>query len=172
MVKGACDLSSGDFDLTHISLIETASDNNNKKTVRKNSDDLRRSRQIFDGMSEFLKDADMAFVEIPVGSQTARAMTSYGICIGLLASLQVPLIQVTPNEVKLAGAGTKTASKKQMVDWATGEYPNAPWFSHRRGGQQVFTGKNEHVADALAAIYAGVKTDTFKQLIAFQRKLA
>lgn len=172
MVKGDCDLSSGNFDLTSVELIETASDNKNKKTVRKNSDDLRRARQIYEAMEAFVKGVDMAFVEIPVGSQSSRAMTSYGICIGLLASLKVPLIQVTPNEVKLAGAGTKTATKQQMIDWATSEFPDAPWFSVIRKGEQVYTGKNEHPADALAAIYAGAKTDTFKQLLAFQRKIA
>ncbi len=171
MVKGHFELAQGDFGLDEIKLIETASDNKNK-TVRKNSDDLRRAREIYEGMSAFLKGVNIAFVEIPIGSQSSRAMTSYGICIGLLASLKVPLIQVTPSEVKLAAVGNKNASKQQMIDWATDTFPEANWFSHKRGGNVHYTGKNEHVADALAAIFAGARTDTFQQLLAFQKKIA
>lgn len=172
MVKGHFEVSQGDFGLSDITLIETSSDNKNKKSVRKNSDDLRRATEIYEGMTDFLTGVDIAFVEIPIGSQTSRAMTSYGICIGLLASAKVPLIQVTPAEVKLAATGNKNATKQQMIDWATDTFPDAPWFSHKRGGHTHYSGKNEHVADALAAIFAGARTDTFQQLLAFQKKIA
>lgn len=172
LAKGACDISTGSFEPSDLLLIETASDDKNKKSVRKNSDDLRRSRELYAGMTNFLLGVDLAFVEIPVGSQTARAMTSYGICIGLLASINVPLIQVTPSEVKVAATGNKNATKKEMIEWAVNSYPSAPWLTHKRNNHFKITDKNEHLADAVAAIHAGAKTDTFKQLIAFQRKIA
>jgi Holliday junction resolvasome RuvABC endonuclease subunit len=160
------------FDLHELKLIQTKPDNNNKKSVRKNSDDLRRAKEIYEGFSQFLSDVDLAFVEVPVGSQSARSMTSYGICVGLLASVQIPLIQVTPNEVKLASVGSKTASKAQMIKWAISLYSDANWLTQRRGGRDVVTSKNEHLADAVAAVYAGMNTDTYKQLLAFNKRIA
>ncbi len=83
-------------------------------------------------------------------------MASYGMCIGLLASIQVPLIQVTPAEVKLAACKSKVATKQQMINWATTNYPGANWCKRKLKGVEVLTDKNEHLADALGAIYAGV----------------
>ncbi|WP_218958956.1 RuvC family protein [Salinimonas marina] len=123
-------------------------------------------------MTQFLLGVNLAFVEIPVGSQSARAMASYGICVGLLASIQIPIIQVTPAEVKIAATGSKTATKNEMIHWAVSQYSDADWLTTRRGGQDVVTNKNEHLADAVAAVHAGVKTDTFQQLLSFQRRIA
>jgi len=168
MAKGVLDLETGHFKLTDISLVKTATSTN--KRVRKNSDDLERAKKLYKGIHAFLLDVDMVCVEIPVGSQTARAMMSYGACIGLLASVNIPMVQVTPTEVKLAGAGTKTASKQAMIDWATQRYPNAEWLTKKQKGVVSFIGDNEHIADALAAIHAGVRTEQFNQAIAFYRR--
>ena len=84
---------------------------NVNKTVRKNSDDLNRARKHSEILKEILKDVDIVMVEIPVGSQTARAMASYGICIGILSQIETAMIQVTPTEVKVAATGNKTATK-------------------------------------------------------------
>ena len=69
-----------------------------------------------------------------------------------------------PNETKLATVGTRTASKAEMISWATDLYPKAPWI--KRGAK--FTLANEHLADALAVGHAGVKTDQFSQLLAMR----
>lgn len=136
------------------------------KQVRQNSMDLNRARHLFENMTSFIAQhkPDVICVEIPVGSQSARAMASYGMCIGLLASIDTPLIQVTPAEVKLRAAGSKTTTKAQMIEWATATYPEASWATVKRKGVIEYTAKNEHLADALGAIYAGVKTDEFKQM--------
>jgi Holliday junction resolvasome RuvABC endonuclease subunit len=133
----------------------------------KNSDDIERARKLHEGLHNFIQDADLVIVEVPVGSQSARAMASYGICIGIIASIDKPLIQVTPTEVKLAACGKKTASKAEMIDWATNQFPEANWIKHKSKGEWVLGNKNEHLADAVAAIVAGVKTDTFQQMNAF-----
>jgi len=92
-------------------------------------------------------------------------MASYGVCIGILASMKKPLIQVTPNEVKLAAVGKKTATKEQMIEWAINKYPTAPWLTRKFKGQITHVKSNEHLADATAAIHAGVKTDEFKRML-------
>lgn len=162
MVKGNLDLTTGILTDIELTLQSTAPDSSNK-TVRKNSQDLERARQLSVALHEFLDDVDMVFVEIPVGSQSARAMASYGMCIGVLSQVNHALIQVTPTEVKVAATGLKTASKLQMIEWATATYPNANWLTKKVKGITTFTNANEHLADAVAAIHAGVRTDEFKQ---------
>lgn len=170
MVKGNLNLEDGTLVLTDRMVIETKSNTANKKVVRKNSDDLERSKLIYTELTRFLKGVDLVFVEIPVGSQTARAMTSYGICIGVLSSITLPMIQVTPLEVKKAAVGKKTATKKEMIAWATSEYPELDWYTRKLKGESVFTGINEHVADAVATIHAGVLTQEFKHILMLNSK--
>jgi Holliday junction resolvasome RuvABC endonuclease subunit len=159
LVRGTVDISHEAFpvELSELTLVETDTDKSSRKVVRRNSEDLERARKLLRGMHRFIADADMVFVEVPVGSQSARAMASYGVCIGILASIGKPLIQVTPTEVKLAAVGTKTASKNEMIEWASGLYPNLNWLMSRG----KMTAKNEHLADAIGAIHAGLLTDEF-----------
>ncbi len=137
-----------------------------KKSVRKNSDDLRRARWLQANMRDACKGASVAMAEVPVGSQSARAMASYGICIGVLSSCKLPLIEVTPNEVKIISVGKKTASKAEMIAWATEKHPEANWKTRKLKGETVLTNDNEHLADAVAAIYAGIHSEQFKATVA------
>jgi len=141
------------------------------KVVRKNSDDLRRAKALYDEMVRFSQGCSIAFAEVPVGSQSARAMASYGVCIGVLAGCPLPLIQVTPTEVKLAGFGYKHATKEEMIQWATEKHPEANWLMKKRGGALTPTNDNEHLADAIGAVYAGIKTDQFRQAVAMLRSM-
>ena len=91
-------------------------------------------------------------------------MASYGVCVGVLGairSLGIPLIEVTPTEVKVAFTGNKTATKEEMIAEAIKLYPQAN-FPNQRGR---ITAKAEHVADAIAAIHAGVNTPMFQNLL-------
>ncbi|WP_062120246.1 hypothetical protein [Aureimonas sp. AU40] len=136
------------------------------KEVRKNSDDLRRALEIVDGQRDFISDCAVAFAEVPSGSQSATASYALGVATGALASCPVPIIQVQNFEVKLAAVGTKTASKEEMIEWAAEKYPDAPW---PKRGKKVIKGQAEHLADAIAAVHAGLKTQQFKQLLAIMR---
>lgn len=140
-----------------------------KKQVRKNSDDLRRAKWLQKKMIACCEGQDLAVVEMPFGSQSARAMAAYGISIGVLASCPLPLIEVTPNEVKLAGAGFKTATKDEMIEWAMKRHPEVKWLTANRGGKSVMTKKNEHIADAIAALHAGMDTTEFKLMMAIRK---
>ncbi|EHK6545808.1 hypothetical protein N7I40_004067 [Vibrio parahaemolyticus] len=169
MVKGFIDIDDDDFPFTIEQMVLQESKGADKKTakvVRKNSDDIRRAKSLHKALHEMLKDVNMVFVEVPVGSQSARSMASYGICVGIIASINKPMIQVTPTEVKLAAVGCKTASKQDMIDWATQAYPDASWLTVKRNGKSVLTAKNEHLADAIGAVHAGILTDQFIQAVA------
>lgn len=142
------------------------------KKVRRNSDDLRRANihaETLREMSDPEKVA-VAFVEVPVGSQSARAMASYGICIGVLTNCRCGMIEVTPTEVKVAATNTKTATKEEMIDWAYGKFKDAyGWLTRKTNGKYVLKKENEHLADAIGAINAGLKTSQWKQIKGFLR---
>lgn len=168
MAKGK--LENSYFTLDHLQLVSTEAATN-KKQIRVNSDDLNRAKLLHSAMQQFLEGVDMVAIEIPVGSQSARAMASYGICVGIISSIKIPILQVTPTEVKLAATSNKNATKKEMIDWATETFPNADWLYKKQRGVRSLVDKNEHLADAVAAIKAAAMSDTFKQLLAFRGKL-
>lgn len=142
------------------------------KTVRKNSDDLRRCIQLHEGFLEACQGASFAIAEVPHGSQSARAMASYGMCVGVLAACPIPLIQVNASEVKRASVGNEKATKKQMIEWAMDEHPYAPWIMRKVKGMLEPVDANEHLADSVAAIEAGIRTQQFKQAAAMFRSMA
>ena len=145
-------------------LIETVKDTS--KVVRRSSDDLRRGQNISGIVSEELEDCIVVFAEIPSGAQSARAAFALGMATGILSCIETPLIEVQPSETKMAAVGTKTASKEEMVEWAVARFPDAPWIKTKKGG---ILKKNEHLADAVAVGYAGLKTNDFKRLIAMMK---
>lgn len=143
-----------------IDLVET--EKSKSKTVRASSDTIDRCRKTYgfiqDAIEEFKP--SVIFAETPSGSQSSSAMKSYGITCQLIAALSPTPIEVTPIEVKKAVAGKKTVSKRDMIDWASNLYPELQW---KWNGKRL-QNKNEHMADAIAIAYAGVKTPEFLRL--------
>ena len=135
-----------------------------KTTLQKHSlqsiKDYSRAFEIYSNTLGFIDNAPkVVFVEFPIGSQSARAMASYGICLGILGSLgnSLPIISVTPNEVKMSTVGSRKASKEEMIQWATSTHPELEMPSRTlRGSPTLITSKAEHIADAVGAIYAGI----------------
>lgn len=151
--------------VTSLRIIETSETKVSKKLVRQNAQDVNASRLLVEGVRETVADAVIAFAEVPVGSQSSRAQTSYGVCCGVLGSIDIPLISVTPTEVKKAATGHGAATKEEMIEWAVSKHPEAPWFTINRKTGVELLNKNEHVADALAAIYAGMQTAEFREAV-------
>lgn len=166
---GSYDMGTGELVLTSVGIINTVS--SVCKQVRKNSLDLEAAAQLCRGAHKAIQNADVVFVEVPVGSQSARAMASYGICVGIMGSLRAlstPFIEVTPAEVKRAAVGSVTATKQQMIDWAVGKHPEANWPTvTKKGVISICASKAEHMADATAAIYAGLACNSFQQMLPF-----
>jgi hypothetical protein len=135
-----------------------------KKISNKNVEDLERAHVHKKFLKRMLQDVDFCFVELPTGSQSARAMASYGICIGLFAWVEVPYFVLTPTELKLAACNKRTASKEEMMSWAFKQLPEADWI---KGSTKIALKKNEHLADALAAIVAGLTSTVFKKSMLF-----
>lgn len=168
------DLESGLLDTPTLSIIQPRDDKS--KQVRKNSKDLALAKQLFEGAYAHAKDCKVVFVEVPVGSQSARAMASYGVCVGVLGSLSglgMHIIEVSPEETKKAMTGNKTATKDAMIAAAIDVYPFANWPRQERNGATFkkgdLKGEAEHVADAIGAIHAGCATPTFQTLLTLLR---
>lgn len=172
--KGVFDLETRVLTLTEVSVTEP--DLPKGKQVRQNSLDLEAAKQLYAGAIKASQGAHAVFIEVPVGSQSSRAMASYGICVGIVGSLRatgIPVFEVTPSEVKLAGFGKLTASKMEMIQWAMDKHPEANWPTYKqKGATLINTSRAEHQADATAAIYAGIASNQFQQLLPLLRQRA
>jgi Holliday junction resolvasome RuvABC endonuclease subunit len=167
--RGIYDTTTGALTITRLSLVNPVITKG--KQVRQNSLDLESAKQLCTAALDASQGAQAIFVEVPVGSQSSRAMASYGICIGVLGALRatgIPFFEVTPSEVKLASSGIKNASKQQMIAWAVKKHPEAGWPTYMQHGINVLCeSKAEHMADATAAIYAGLSCNSFQQMLPF-----
>lgn len=140
------------------------------KQVRVNSDDLRRSEELAGHAFAVGRRNRVSFGEFPVGSQSANAMKSCGVSFGIGASMRINgiiVIEVQAKASKKALTGDPGASKAKMIEAAMDLYPNAGWKYHRG----KLTDDNEHMADAIAAIHAGVLTAEFQQLMTLLNKV-
>ena len=146
--------------VTGMHLCETLKTKN--KQIRASSDTIVRCRETYRFVHNIINaiKPDVVFVETPSGSQQASGMKSYGVTCALIASINPDPIEVTPIEVKVAFMGNKTASKESIIEKASKLYPSLPWQYHA-GKLQA---KNEHCADAIAIVHAGIKTSDFKRL--------
>lgn len=152
----------GKLEIASLGLQQTAK---NKTIKRRSHDDIESSRSLFNFFQESISKADVLITELPSGSQSASAAKAYGVCIGILSSCSIPLIGVSPLEVKLCSVGDPKATKREMIEWATGLYPHLNWKTYKRKGEIQYSGLNEHMADAISAIHAGIKTEEFQKLI-------
>lgn len=164
------DLTTGFLDTPVLEVVEP--EKLTHKQVRQNSTDLFVADQLAVQALAAARAAKVVFVEVPVGSQSARAMASYGVCVGILGAIRaegIQLIEVTANEVKSAFTGCKNATKQQMVETALDRYPDANFPRYKKNGKGFKKGEvmstAEHVADAIGAIHAGVNTPMFQNLL-------
>lgn len=147
----------GILSLSYTGLSETTPKDKKDKSIRQNAWDMDRCVAHHLALDDFLAfTPDYVVVELPVGSQSARAMASYGAVLGVIARLKAagyPVLIVTPKQVKEVATGNAEASKKDMIHWAVGKFGTEKLLKSRAG---VVLNKNEHIADAIAAVFAGI----------------
>lgn len=116
----------------------------------KSKADTERVKIISTKLRDYCKGVDLVLAELPSGSMSANASWSLGVSLGMVGSLDKPIIWVSPLEVKKVVH--KKATKREMIDWATTKFPDLDWIRYR--GRIV--NSNEHSADAIAVIYAAL----------------
>ena len=175
----ACTIDTNDFSVTANELFvvqDIKEEKDTRKSVRKSSLDIIRARRLSERVNEFLarhSDAKFTMVEIPHGSQKAASMKGYAICITILAAQSINMIELNERECKLNALGKTSATKAEMIHWAMSEHPEANWKMRRLKGELVSVdGYNEHAADALSAVHAGLVSDQFVQAVTFAEALA
>lgn len=137
---------------------------NKDQKMKKQIDDISRSKKLHKEIKQQSQGVVISFVEVPHGSQSARAMASYGTVIGLIPSINsFSTITMSEREVKLGTLDKYPATKEDSIEWAYEKHPEANW--PMRNGK-IVKGKAEHMADAVCTIYAGLQTEDFKNAIA------
>lgn len=131
------------------------------KTIKYvNEKDFFRAKEIFSKTIYLLDDIDIIVAEIPVGSQSARAMASYGICLGLLSTLPVMspnsyFFFINPKDLKKKSVGHITATKQEIISWVSTNYPEVNFPKKTiKNVSSIIASKSEHMADAVCAVHA------------------
>lgn len=151
MAHAVIDTDTMSIEPTRLTLIRTKKEST--KRVLVSSDDLRRIGEIHDGFIESSKEVDMIMSEIPSGGAKSHAAAkALAYSTAILGCADKPLVQLTPSQVKVAAVGDKHASKAEMIQWGRQTYPHLNWTN---------TLKDEHLADSLAAIHAGIESEQF-----------
>lgn len=171
LAKCMVEISSLKVEVRELFLIETESEA--KKGVIKQSDNLRRAHELRTMMIEHCEGSSIAISEIPFCAPTAYAIANFnaGLVTGVLASCPIPMIQVFPADVKMAAIGHRQAAKEEMIEWGLEKHPEANWKMRKFKGKDRPVAANEHLADALAAVYAGIRTQQFQQTLAMFRSV-
>lgn len=170
MCIGEVDLATAAWSVVDVRLLQTTGAGKAKE-VRKNSDDLRRVRELHEGIHGYIKQwaPTLAVGEVPFGAQDARAAFSFGVATALLAGLPMPLIEVLPGEVQKTTLGYRGKDKEAIIAWATEKWPDLPWKRRMFKGVNRLTNDNEHMADACAILHTGLKTQQFLQSLQMMR---
>lgn len=111
--------------------------------------DLQRAQTLIEGLLPYLDDVELIVIELPLGSQTASAMKSYGMCLGItacLTTLGIPFIYKTPFDLKRV-IGKRETTKEEIIDWVNQRHPNV---------LSKYKTSAEHQADAVLAIYSAL----------------
>lgn len=142
----------------------------NERTVRKTSDHLNRARAHASHLLGLIDRHDVQAIAFEIVTLTPykHPTLSFGIMTGIVATLQRPVLEVLPKEVKRVGGPTK----RDVIAWAltrTKRQRNLPWpvSSKKNALGLSYRGKSvaleaEHPADALAAIEAALRTPQFE----------
>ena len=148
-----------------------------KKSTRTADDYSFRSTQLARQLSEIIESGSVQAIvgELPSGgAQSAKAMAQMAMATAIVSSvasiLNLPVEWCTPNDVKLAVYGQRSATKKQMMDTVI-EKIGGERCSKKIKSKKSKTGYNlqftyvvngykfgatmfEHIADAIGAYWA------------------
>lgn len=174
--------------LIDVCLIETEKDNK-KKNIRVADDTIRRITEITQGFVEFynkhIKTGDkiVIFAEAPTGGgKSAQAVKAMGIATAIPAVLfeimNLPVEYVSPNDVKIAVTGKRTASKQEIMEKVCNMVNGEVVIEQRNHKgrikniykyivcDQKFGLNFEHIADSVGAVLHGKKkSQMFKMLL-------
>ena len=159
--------------LVHFALVETER-SSKKSNVRGADDFAERSMLMFRELTRLMCDQcpDALIVEMPtLGAKSASAMRALSLASGIISSFiestGLPYERVTPDAVKKALCGSRTASKSQMCDAAAKLHPQLRKAYASKRSADGWGGDFEHVADAVG-VYMAAKSGSLVRLLAMR----
>lgn len=155
----------GELYIEQISVISTMFAT--RLNLPKNLKDCAASQTLYKENNRLIGNSDIIVAEIPIGSKSASAMVSYGICVGVLGavSTDIPLMRVTPMDVKKV-VGNGDITKQDVMEWVIDKHPELnPPTRFVRNNEVLLTGKFEHMADSIVAIHAALAKNEFYTLL-------
>lgn len=104
-------------------------------------------------------DIDLVCIELPHGSQSARAMVSYGVVLGVLSHfLYLDTHNCIVSALQVKGiVGNNKASKKEVIQWVKD--------NHTEFTLPKALNKAEHIADSIVAIHAVLQSKKFEDYL-------
>ncbi len=160
---GFCMIEIGDNDaitIEHFDLIETEK-STKKQNVFASEDNLRRTVEIYRALNAITGDAVAICAEAMSFPPNASIAAKMAMCWGALAALshvhRIPILQASPQAIKIATAGRKDASKDDMSIAVSKRFP--------RLVEKIVAmpkGDREHPVDALGAALTCIDSDIVK----------
>ena len=151
----ACLYRQGNLEVVETHIAKTK----NTKGIKQNASDIIAANTLYKELITPIKWADVICIEVPHGSQSSRAMVSYGVCVALIGVIQTinpNIIQVSANDVKAIVRTDKDhkPTKQEIIDWVKDKHPEANLPTSLSA---------EHICDAIVAVYAAMNTKEFKE---------
>jgi len=142
-----------------------------KKSARKvpaSVDNIRRAREIAAKLENLVLFANNegqvkvavdcicaeAMSHVPAAQAAAKLSLAWGVIAAIAHATSLPIVQVSPQDLKLAVTGSRKASKALMEQRLLEDYPECEKLL-----EDVPRSKREHPLDALGAIVACLDTD-------------
>ncbi len=140
-----------------------------KRKMLTADDNVRRGRELVDALGVSLGDGTRlvcseSFSHPRNSSAAAKLSLSWGIFIAHVHLRDLPLLQASPQEVKLAVCKTKDASKQDIQDALIARYPGADLLGKLDARKQNTKEHREHAFDALATIVTCLNSEIVRML--------
>lgn len=131
-----------------------------KRIGSKSSEDYSRIKQVMRYLGRIIRKHKPSLIaaEIPVGGAPNAAAAKYlamatAVMVSIEVRFKVPLIQISPHDVKMRFTGNKKAKKPEIIEKAMRLHGNLKGWPKKPGGAYA-AGKLEHPSDAVAILYA------------------
>jgi len=132
--------------------------------VSKTEDDIRRIQACMLSINSIIKETqpDLIIAEAPVGGARSAAAVKYlAMTTAVLAAINIifddiPVIFLSPYDVKKGFCGRHDAEKEEIIARALRKHGNVRGWPRNKAGELMSDSKSEHCADAIAILYAAI----------------
>lgn len=140
----------------------TTKKSDKKRNVRASDDNMRRARELAVELRTRIEKYDLKAICMEAqswprnSSSSAKIGISWGVVAALAEAHGLPVLQATPQAIKMALVGKSSASKDEIISAIKKRYPEIVWPTAK--------GKHEHIADATGAVVACMDSDIIRMV--------